>query len=549
MGVTQYIGSRYVPVFADPADWNSTRTYEPLTIVMNEGNSYTSKQYVPKGIDISNEDFWALTGNYNAQVEQYRKDVLAFDGRITANSDAISSETNRATEAEKKNADAISSETNRATEAEKKNAQEVKILKNSLGEIFTTLEANGYTEGDISEILAKIADTNVPIVLLNKTYELLTPCELPNNTEIIGTNSGQYGEESVIKCSGSGCIKQTGTSVTKGGPHKNSLKLKNLRLSCHSDDYALQLICSTYFNAEDVWFTGNKQVLLWETFDSCFMNCSFEYGGNPIGVEIASGNRGDSDLPEYENTNTIDFINCRFESGVGSFIKTTTSKQDSAIANNIHFYGCHIESTENTQALIDLSYTSGCTLTDCSIVSNSNAKNETLIAKSVIGFSIDKCFFYRSNFSQPNNFGQKALLNVYGNEAIYILITRVYDPNNTLPKNLSRINTAGNISNGIIFTANYNNIEKIYDYSKIKQKGLDLPYTIPEDCKLIIRSKTDEKTTMIINNVECQTMSFTSQMYTSYQFELKQGDVISLTSELSVVGYYFIPKVLKYLNE
>ena len=83
MGVTQYIGSRYVPVFADPADWNNTRTYEPLTIVMNEGNSYTSKQYVPKGIDISNEDYWALTGNYNAQVEQYRKDVLSFDGRIT----------------------------------------------------------------------------------------------------------------------------------------------------------------------------------------------------------------------------------------------------------------------------------------------------------------------------------------------------------------------------------------------------------------------------------------------------------------------------------
>ena len=84
MGVTQYIGSRYVPVFADPADWNSTRTYEPLTIVMNEGNSYTSKQYVPKGIDISNEDYWAETGNYNSQVELYRKEVLGFDARITA---------------------------------------------------------------------------------------------------------------------------------------------------------------------------------------------------------------------------------------------------------------------------------------------------------------------------------------------------------------------------------------------------------------------------------------------------------------------------------
>lgn len=72
---TQYIGSRYVPLFAEPAEWDSTRTYEPLTIVMHDGNSYTSRQYVPAGIDITNEKFWALTGNYNAQVEQYRKEV------------------------------------------------------------------------------------------------------------------------------------------------------------------------------------------------------------------------------------------------------------------------------------------------------------------------------------------------------------------------------------------------------------------------------------------------------------------------------------------
>lgn len=77
MAVTQYIGARYVPLFADPIDWSNQNTYEPLTIVLHEGNSYTSKQAVPKGIDISNEDFWALTGNYNAQIELYRRDTSA----------------------------------------------------------------------------------------------------------------------------------------------------------------------------------------------------------------------------------------------------------------------------------------------------------------------------------------------------------------------------------------------------------------------------------------------------------------------------------------
>lgn len=75
MSVREYVGARYVPLFADPIQWSNQNTYEPLTIVVNQGASYTSRQFVPVGIDISNEEYWALTGNYNAQVEQYRQEV------------------------------------------------------------------------------------------------------------------------------------------------------------------------------------------------------------------------------------------------------------------------------------------------------------------------------------------------------------------------------------------------------------------------------------------------------------------------------------------
>lgn len=85
MSVTQYIGARYVPFFAEPLAWDITKQYEPLTIVYYQGNSYTSKQAVPANIDIANEDFWAITGNYNAQIEQYRQEVTTYDNRITAN--------------------------------------------------------------------------------------------------------------------------------------------------------------------------------------------------------------------------------------------------------------------------------------------------------------------------------------------------------------------------------------------------------------------------------------------------------------------------------
>lgn len=80
----RYVGARYVPLFADPLEWSSANTYEPLTIVTHEGYSYTSRTHVPTGIDISNTDYWALTGNYNAQIEQYRQEVQKYVDQVNA---------------------------------------------------------------------------------------------------------------------------------------------------------------------------------------------------------------------------------------------------------------------------------------------------------------------------------------------------------------------------------------------------------------------------------------------------------------------------------
>lgn len=72
-----------MPLFADPIDWDNTKTYEPLTIVYYQGNSYTSRQSVPAGVDITNTTYWALTGNYNAQIEQYRKETASKLSNVT----------------------------------------------------------------------------------------------------------------------------------------------------------------------------------------------------------------------------------------------------------------------------------------------------------------------------------------------------------------------------------------------------------------------------------------------------------------------------------
>ena len=83
MAVREYIGARYVPVFADPLQWDDERVYEPLTMVQNEGDTYISRTAVPIGVDILNEDYWVFLTNWNAQVEQYRNEVLQYNGRIS----------------------------------------------------------------------------------------------------------------------------------------------------------------------------------------------------------------------------------------------------------------------------------------------------------------------------------------------------------------------------------------------------------------------------------------------------------------------------------
>lgn len=72
-GQNVYVGHRYVPkIFGE---WDKSKLYEPLSIVQYQGNSFTSRQIVPVGIEITNEEFWVPTGNYNAQVELYRQEV------------------------------------------------------------------------------------------------------------------------------------------------------------------------------------------------------------------------------------------------------------------------------------------------------------------------------------------------------------------------------------------------------------------------------------------------------------------------------------------
>lgn len=77
----QYIGARYVPKLFNGVDgsmeWQENIFYEPLTIVTYNNSQYTSKRPVPNNIGnpTENPQYWALTGQFNAQLNTLINDV------------------------------------------------------------------------------------------------------------------------------------------------------------------------------------------------------------------------------------------------------------------------------------------------------------------------------------------------------------------------------------------------------------------------------------------------------------------------------------------
>ena len=78
----QYVGARYVPKIM--GEWDKALQYEALSVVTYMGNSFTSKVPVPVNVDITNESYWVNTGNYNAQIDEYRKDVNIISNKVDA---------------------------------------------------------------------------------------------------------------------------------------------------------------------------------------------------------------------------------------------------------------------------------------------------------------------------------------------------------------------------------------------------------------------------------------------------------------------------------
>lgn len=124
-----YVGNRYVPKIMGL--WDSSKSYEGLSIVLWEGNSFTSKKTVPENILLSNEDYWVSTGNYNAQIEMYRQEV-------------------------KKNATDLTSYKNDVTEIFEQKETDFSNYKNDVTTNLDLLKSNSESPNKVSDLVYPI---------------------------------------------------------------------------------------------------------------------------------------------------------------------------------------------------------------------------------------------------------------------------------------------------------------------------------------------------------------------------------------------------------
>ena len=74
MIMPKYICNRCIPM--PMGNWDKNKEYESLSVVLaSNGDSYTSKKNVPKGIELSNTEYWAISSRFNAQLDVQKQRI------------------------------------------------------------------------------------------------------------------------------------------------------------------------------------------------------------------------------------------------------------------------------------------------------------------------------------------------------------------------------------------------------------------------------------------------------------------------------------------
>ena len=278
-----YKGHRYVPKIM--GEWNQEETYEGLSIVTNKGTSYTSKKRVPVGIELLDEEYWVVTGNYNAQVENYRQEVKEFGNRISENTlDINTNKLNIEKKADKKDVEEINQQL--LTKADKKDVEEINqqlltkasqddlsdVIQevDSLDQSLSILDKNKKNKGNsiihavdvqknpnetddqfINRMLRSLPDEQGTVVL-DGTYQLKDTILLTPYQSLQGTG---HNTNLVMNVNNKDIIR---LEHTEHSEYVYGVKILNLSLHGNMTSTGINLKKCTHLRIEDVYVYDTK---------------------------------------------------------------------------------------------------------------------------------------------------------------------------------------------------------------------------------------------------------------------------------------------------
>lgn len=303
----QYVGARYVPKIM--GEWNKALQYEALSVVTYMGNSFTSKVPVPANVEINNTDYWVNTGNYNAQVEEYRKEALA--------TKELANNTNSDLQTFKKN------QTNTNTEFNKK----IDLTTSALNEL-----KNVVFDGDTPSVIT-VAKSGGRFHTINEAITFAKGYCSRNNRVTILICNGVYNESIVL-------TKNPGIDLIGIGMPEivSDAAYPNGAANIYGDTYIEGIFFhSTDKSAYAFHLDGSTDTSAGTTIN--VVNCKFTSEHEPaLGCGCTRGCK-------------YTFINCEFYGSDGIYVHNEASAN--VAKQYFNAIGCKINGTKHAVAVDD----------------------------------------------------------------------------------------------------------------------------------------------------------------------------------------------------
>ena len=196
-------------------NWDKTKEYENLSVVLaNNGDSYTSKKNVPKGIELSNTEYWAISSRFNAQLETQKKRIDNFvalpDGSTTGDAELTDIRVGADGKAYPNAGDAVRGQV--SSLKEDLSNKITKFYASNQGETHLADSDNGKTQdmmiyGKSSQDGTPTPENPVEIKsVVNPTVKLL-------GSNILKIRDGEYQDVGCTITVSNGVIKLNGTST------------------------------------------------------------------------------------------------------------------------------------------------------------------------------------------------------------------------------------------------------------------------------------------------------------------------------------------------